>query len=928
MKKGIGTFGLLLLGFFGTLMVGGTTFLALHGRTSVSRRAFTEMNLIDGINKVELSKIGVSKALEYSFYEAFYLTGPRGGYYTLENQDSQGCIPYWRKYTSTGGYPGFSYTGRLMLEALEDYNQEADIEVEIPSYSYFEIESLEDSEIRVQVSSNQNLELDREKLNIREDSIETTLNTNVLDMYQSGKEMFIDIDSIRNSIEGAINEIPSDSVTIDVGDICENELDPRSQLISRYPNWDEDLRARIIDNVEAIISVGDIEINVDILNPVTDVEVSFQPDCSWDEADVIEDDEIHCDCVNMYSVDCGGLDTGEIDCHSIDHCRSCYETTTYYTGCYCEEEDCYDTISECEFCQDPYSVDCGGGYTTESECDSFDHCQKCYTYTPFGEIYNGCYCEDNECSETVELCEGCVEHYDYLRDVTCTFDYSGSVRVLVTIRDTSGKLYPVLDESGNVGYQPIELKFYLVSGNRVLLDPVTDTDNCEVDIIDLPEDIPPVNPPQFGSGTIVSCSDTRLTDFIDDYNLYRETIYEAVEDEGLDDYTGGDDNAARLVAAVITQESAWNQETTCSETSGCGIMQITRSTSLGCDGGWEVIRTDVHANIRCGVRILKSKLSSMESFNEYDDDNLIKLGMAAYNGGQGTIQEAINIVGDSRWESINNIDIMTEACEEMCEEHGVFCGIEAWKAGVILRYVDETVYPYYQSWLECESERPLGTGQCYYCKDMRDEAKVWDPDFVDCGEECCPGECPPNSVYMDVPYKNQCGEFIGTTCSYNSLDACYNLCGPTSAWMMLKYYDIDSTIDDLVSNIMIGGSYCTQSSYYNIRSTLTDESGMDFSYDTGGTWETLTSEIDSGKPLIVGNGLGDQDYQFRCYSVNGHVIVIVGYSDYGDSYVIVNDPYTTVSGCPLEAGERIVYPKDGFISSWNQRSNNYIVLDV
>jgi hypothetical protein len=509
---------------------------------------------------------------------------------------------------------------------------------------------------------------------------------------------------------------------------------------------------------------------------MSDIAVSFEPSCSWDESNVIGDDATHCDCERMYDVDCGGLDRDELECHTIDHCRSCYITTSYYTGCYCEDYECSAGVRVCSGCEIPYDVDCGA-ITSSSECDLTDHCQSCYTYTPFADIFNGCYCEDypcsdwvthcvgceipyevdcgaitsssecdlidhcqscyqttpypdtyngcycenDDCADEVELCSGCEEHYDYLQDVTCTFDYYASARVLVTITDNSGRLYPVLGENGNVDYRPVVLNFYIISGNRNLLNPVTDTDSCEVQVVDLPE-----------------------------------------------------------------------------------------------------------------IGVLPGPPKTIPS-------------------------------------------------------------------------------------------QP-GTGECYYCKNMKSEVETWDPDFVDCGEECCPGECPPDSVYMDVPYKNQCGEFIGMTCS-NNLDACYNLCGPTSAWMMLKHYGIDTTIDDLVPTIMRGGSYCTECNYISVANTLTDKSGIEFSYNTGGSWETLTSELGKSKPIIVGNGIGYKDNQFRCYSVNGHVIVIVGYSNYGDGYVIVNDPYTTVSRCPLEAGERVVFPKDGFMDSWKERSNNYILVE-
>ncbi len=429
MKKGIGPIALLLLGLFGTLVIGGIAFVSLYSRTVVTKRAMFEINIINAINKFELSRTGLSKALEYSFYEASYLTSPMGGYYKLGSSvDSYGCIPYWRDYDSEK-YPGFDYTGRLMLEALKVYVEEINNEVDIPEYEYSEVEILDDSLIRVEASSGEKLSLKRDRATVEIDALETALTTNIGEMYKTAKENFIENDIIQEKIQEAIGEaaVPK---SISVGDICENELDPESILGANSGNWESDIEDEIerkINELSNELTNDDVEVDIELL----EVSVSYEPECS--HVAVVED-----------------------------------------------EPSC---------CKETYSVDCGGGYTLESECVSINYCNPYFVTLPTYDVYNGCYC-DNETHDPVdqvELCEGCEEYYRYLQDVTCTYNYYASAWVLFEIKDTSNQFYPVMGDDKDVEFKPIILKFYVLSGNDYdhKIDAVTDSKECEVEVLDL-----------------------------------------------------------------------------------------------------------------------------------------------------------------------------------------------------------------------------------------------------------------------------------------------------------------------------------------------------------------------------------------------------------------------------------------------------------
>ncbi|MEM5792771.1 MAG: N-acetylmuramoyl-L-alanine amidase [Candidatus Aenigmatarchaeota archaeon] len=592
MSKGLGPFSLFLIGLMGSLIISGIAFLALYNRVITTKRAMVEANILEGINKFRLAEISLTEAIEYSFNEASFLASKRGGYLTLEYTDSLNCIPYWRQYEVID-YPGFSQLEALTLRVLNNYEYNFD-DISTPIFTKLEIEKLSDSFVNIKIKSNNPVKLSREKFEISSGYFEKNINSNILNLYSTAKQKFLDSDPIKDAIQVAINSMPPDCLTIQLYDICESEIEQRTEINSVCPGWENTLKEKIKEEIENLRENGDIETRIYL----SDQDISFDIEKDLE----VEYDSGYCGCKNFIS----GV---------------------------------------------------------------------------------------------------CTEYYRIVKQLVSKNNFYASAKVQVIITDNT-KEYKVLDDDNSMKTEKIRLKFHILSGNDYdhKIQAITDDELCEITVI---KERSPSEPgawnPSFGD--IKSCPSKRISNYIDDYNKYRNTIYSAIDSEGFSDLIGGRDRGARLVAAIITQESGWNQNTACSETSGCGIMQITKSTASGCEGGWDAIKTDANANIRCGVKVFGNKLNSMRLVNGYDSENLIKLTLAAYNGGQATINEAIEIAGDSKWESINKIDIMTEACKRMCKKYNVYCGIESWKAGIIIKYVDDTVYPYYQDWLQCESER-------------------------------------------------------------------------------------------------------------------------------------------------------------------------------------------------------------------------------
>jgi len=78
-------------------------FLSTSIRMSVERSISSqEVEILRGINKLEMIKIGLPYALEYSFYQAVYDVSKNGGYYLVPADiPTYNGLPVWRKYDKT-----------------------------------------------------------------------------------------------------------------------------------------------------------------------------------------------------------------------------------------------------------------------------------------------------------------------------------------------------------------------------------------------------------------------------------------------------------------------------------------------------------------------------------------------------------------------------------------------------------------------------------------------------------------------------------------------------------------------------------------------------------------------------------------------------------------------------------------------------------
>ena len=140
MKKGVGLLAavLILLTSLGTGTMAG---LFLISNTNTFKRAAIETEIIQGINTMEFTKRALAEALTFSFYQSYYSISNRGGYFDMADIPSYGYTPYWIVYEDVYYPEDFTDNfGSGLLSILNYYGNRLENPVDIPIYTDAEIE--------------------------------------------------------------------------------------------------------------------------------------------------------------------------------------------------------------------------------------------------------------------------------------------------------------------------------------------------------------------------------------------------------------------------------------------------------------------------------------------------------------------------------------------------------------------------------------------------------------------------------------------------------------------------------------------------------------------------------------------------------------------------------------------------------------------
>ncbi len=152
---------------------------------------------------------------------------------------------------------------------------------------------------------------------------------------------------------------------------------------------------------------------------------------------------------------------------------------------------------------------------------------------------------------------------------------------------------------------------------------------------------------------------------------------------------------------------------------------------------------------------------------------------------------------------------------------------------------------------------------------------------------------------LEIPYFSQWDSTAGLS---------KNDCGPVSVSMVLAFYGIKTTADEVFKRTGAGQGLISISQLKKSISSY----GLDSRYEKDRDWNRIKDLIDSNTPPIALVHYGDlSSRQDKGYH-GGHFFVITGYRDDG---VFVNDP--DFWGVYREHGKNHFYPKDEFLKAWN-----------
>jgi len=236
--------------------------------TSVSAK---EVSILRKLDQIEAVKIGMDYLANYSILQAFYDVGKFGGWNKTDYEQLTGKnlieeeYPLWRNYSQIL----FSY--EKLNELIKSYAKE-NIEKYIPQLnSKFEINFILEN---VKIDKNffsvlSNLSYSSEFYKIEDKAYSNiSLNPMFFEMYDTGKELFLDVDSAREAINQAEGSLPKDCKDIVI--TVTNIPNPETVLNEHCPNADERFRNLMIENLEKMSkSFGDFDMNVKVVENQT-----------------------------------------------------------------------------------------------------------------------------------------------------------------------------------------------------------------------------------------------------------------------------------------------------------------------------------------------------------------------------------------------------------------------------------------------------------------------------------------------------------------------------------------------------------------------------------------------------------------------------------------------------------------------------------
>jgi len=297
-----GITGLLFVVIVSILTVIGLFILYTHFNIEGVRRSIVERGIIAEINKMEFLKTNLHQALDYSFYQAKYEVAALGGYVKLA-QPAYNNLPYWRVYTATYDPPYLKNLEDRTLALYNIYNKAIKTEISKPEATKVTIEKISNTDYALVIAlTTEPMRLEKPNLVIEENgTVNETIRTKILEMFDIGKNNFVATDKIKESIVNAINSLnlPSTGEKTGCG-YCPSAEEVFIHVSGSSFSQAEKLMKEAIDDylnkLEEKLSTDGIQVS--FLNREIKTKVDYSCQSSWGGCCEMEcDDYGNCWCV-------------------------------------------------------------------------------------------------------------------------------------------------------------------------------------------------------------------------------------------------------------------------------------------------------------------------------------------------------------------------------------------------------------------------------------------------------------------------------------------------------------------------------------------------------------------------------------------------------------------------------------------------------
>jgi hypothetical protein len=314
-----------------TLVTTGALFNVAFYKLENEIFSLKDIYVITEINRLEAIKFGLPYVANYSFCQALYDVSKVGGYQSVPQDFSANGIAIWRNY-SKAVFPNyhFNITNRTLDIAKQYLSEYGGV------YDSVSMEELNDY-VKLNLTSENLIEYTAPVVELvlkQNPNVSIKFSTRMKKMYDLGKENFIYKDSIKLARRDAYTSLAQDCKTISMGNVCEQQINPETELSEKCPNADNNFKNLFASKIENL--QGDYS-GVSLTTSIEDVIAQHTSTYSYSRSEDSED----CGCKTW-----GDWETVQNDTVCSDWC-----TNNGYDDSRFVNDEC-----QCRICSDWYNM--------------------------------------------------------------------------------------------------------------------------------------------------------------------------------------------------------------------------------------------------------------------------------------------------------------------------------------------------------------------------------------------------------------------------------------------------------------------------------------------------------------------------------------------------------------------------------------------